>query len=133
MSCQGTTLLSSTNQVFARSLQNTFFPHKKRGRGLYRPRPSLDGPQPWSRRLIQPCLTGTCPFSGLNLGALSASWAIVNHTPLEDIMQATFSSFYLRSFQNQQGNLSLLGPLVVAQRVVSASASSTNPQSSRHH
>ena len=64
------------------------------------------------------------------LRALSTSWAFINHTPLEDILQATFwrnpttfSSFYLRSFQCQQDNLSLLGPVVVAQSVVSSSSS----------
>ena len=66
------------------------------------------------------------------LRALSASWAFVNHTPLEDILQATFwrnpttfSSFYLRSFACQQDNLFLLGPLVVAQTVISTSSSAT--------
>ena len=59
------------------------------------------------------------------LRALLASWAFVNHTPLSDVLQAafwrnrtTFSSFYLRSFEHQQDNLYLLGPLVVAQTVV---------------
>ena len=58
--------------------------------------------------------------------ALSASWAFVNHTPLEDILQATFwknsstfSSFYLRSFASQSDNLYLLGPFVAAQSVIS--------------
>ena len=62
------------------------------------------------------------------LRALSSSWAYVNHAPLEDILQATFwrnpttfSSFYLRSFECQRDNLYLLGPLVVAQTVVSSS------------
>ena len=62
------------------------------------------------------------------LRALSTSWAYVNHAPLADVLSAafwrnstTFSSFYLRSFGNQQGNLSLLGPLVVAQSVVHSS------------
>ena len=61
------------------------------------------------------------------LRALSASWAFVNHTPLSDVLQAafwrnptTFSSFYLRSFEHQQDNLYLFGPLVVAQTVVSS-------------
>ena len=61
------------------------------------------------------------------LRALSASWAFVNHTPLSDVLQAafwrnltTFSPFYLYSFEHQQDNLYLLGPLVVAQRVVSS-------------
>ena len=63
------------------------------------------------------------------LRALSASWAFVNHTPLADVLQAafwrnptTFSTFYLRSFECQQDNLFLLGPLVVAQSVISSSA-----------
>ncbi len=63
------------------------------------------------------------------LRALSSSWAFVNHTPLEDILKATFwrnhstfSSFYLRSLSCQQDNLLMLGPLVVAQTVVSSSA-----------
>ena len=64
------------------------------------------------------------------LRALSSSWAYVNHAPLEDILKATywrnpttFSSFYLRSFSSQQDNLFLLGPLVVAQTVISSSSS----------
>lgn len=70
------------------------------------------------------------------LRALSSSWAYVNHAPLEDILQATFwrnpttfSSFYLRSFSCQQDNLYLLGPLVVAQSVISSSSSSYPPAS----
>ena len=66
------------------------------------------------------------------LRALSSSWAYINHAPLEDILQATFwrnpttfSSFYLRSFSSQQDNLFLLGPLVVAQTVVSSAPSVT--------
>ena len=67
------------------------------------------------------------------LRALSASWAFVNHTPLEDILQATFwrnastfSSFYLRSFSRQQDNLFLLGPFVASQTVVSSSSTFTS-------
>ena len=63
------------------------------------------------------------------LRAMSASWAYINHTPLSDVLQAafwrnqtTFSSFYLRSLECQQDNLYLLGPLVVAQTVVSSTA-----------
>ena len=59
--------------------------------------------------------------------ALSTSWAFVNHTPLADVLQAafwrnstTFSTFYLRSFESQHDNLHMLGPLVVAQTVVTA-------------
>lgn len=62
------------------------------------------------------------------LRAISASWAFVNHTPLDEILKATFwrnpttfSTFYLRSFSAQQENLFLLGPLVVAQSVISSS------------
>lgn len=60
------------------------------------------------------------------LRALSTSWAFVNKAPLEDILSAatwkqasTFSSFYLRSLSSCQGNLFSLGPIVVAQTVVS--------------
>jgi hypothetical protein len=55
--------------------------------------------------------------------------SLFNHTPLSDVLQAafwrnqtTFSSFYLRSLECQQDNLYLLGPLVVAQTVVSSTA-----------
>ena len=61
------------------------------------------------------------------LRALSASWAFVNHAPLEDILQAaswkshsTFSSFYLRSLSQFSDDLYSLGPLVASQRVISA-------------
>lgn len=70
--------------------------------------------------------------------ALSASWAFANHVPLDEVLRAsfwrnqtTFSSFYLRSFASQQDNLYLLGPLVVAQTVVSSSTTSTLSSSSR--
>ena len=63
------------------------------------------------------------------LRAMSASWAYINHTPLSDVLQAafwrnqtTFSSFYLRSLECQQDNLYFLGPLVVAQTVISSTA-----------
>jgi hypothetical protein len=63
------------------------------------------------------------------LRALSASWAYINQTPLSEVLQAafwrnptTFSSFYLRSLECQQDNLYKLGPLVVAQTVVSSMA-----------
>lgn len=59
------------------------------------------------------------------LRALSASWAFVNSASLDDILSAatwkqasTFSTFYLRSFSSNQGNLFSLGPLVAAQHVV---------------
>ena len=59
------------------------------------------------------------------LRALAASWAYVNHIPLDDVLRAaywrhssTFSSFYLRSFSAQQDNLFMLGPIVAAQSVV---------------
>ena len=57
--------------------------------------------------------------------ALSASWAFLNRSPLEDVLRAaywknssTFSSFYLRSFAAQADNLHSLGPLVASQRVI---------------
>ncbi len=57
--------------------------------------------------------------------ALSASWAFVNHAPLDDILSAavwrkpsTFSSFYLRDMSSVLDNLHSLGPLVAAQRVI---------------
>jgi hypothetical protein len=63
------------------------------------------------------------------LRALSASWAYINYTPLSEVLQAafwrnptTFSSFYLRSLECQQDNLYMLGPLVVAQTVISSMA-----------
>ena len=69
------------------------------------------------------------------LRALSTSWAFINRAPLADVLSAafwknatTFSTFYLRSFGSQQGSLSLLGPLVVAQAVVDPS----NGQDGRH-
>ena len=61
--------------------------------------------------------------------ALSASWAYINNVPLSEVLQAafwrnptTFSSFFLRSLECQQDNLHMLGPLVVAQTVVSSMA-----------
>ena len=63
------------------------------------------------------------------LRALSASWAYINNVPLSEVLQAafwrnptTFFSFYLPSFECQQDNLYMLGPLVVAQTVVSSMA-----------
>ena len=62
------------------------------------------------------------------LRALSTSWAYINKTPLNDILEAatwkkasTFSTFYLRSFGQNAGNLASLGPLVSAQTIVSRS------------
>ena len=68
-------------------------------------------------------------ISAHEVRALSASWAFVNHTPLSDILQATywknsstFSAFYLRSFSTQRDNLSMLGPFVASSSVIRPSA-----------
>ena len=59
------------------------------------------------------------------LRALSTSWAYFNKTPMEDIVraavwssQSVFAKFYLRDLSRQSQNLSLLGPVVSAQRIV---------------
>lgn len=59
------------------------------------------------------------------LRAFSASWAYFNSIPLNEILDAavwssssTFAQFYLRDFRQQASNLSNLGPVVVAQKVV---------------
>lgn len=59
------------------------------------------------------------------LRALSTSWAYFNKTPMEDIIRAAvwsnnsvFAKFYLRDLSRQSQNLSLLGPVVSAQRIV---------------
>ena len=56
--------------------------------------------------------------------AVSTSWAHFNNCPLSDIMNAafwrsetTFSSFYLRSLQEQADSIFQLGPIVAAQSV----------------
>ena len=66
---------------------------------------------PASLRLLQ--------ISAHEVRALSTSWAFLNRTSLEDILQAafwkapsTFSSFYLRSFAQQTDNIFALGPLL---------------------
>ncbi|MCG8069891.1 MAG: hypothetical protein JAY84_18765 [Candidatus Thiodiazotropha taylori] len=59
------------------------------------------------------------------LRALSTSWAYVNKVPMDDIVKAAvwssssvFARFYLRDLSKQSCNLSLMGPLVTAQKVV---------------
>ena len=59
------------------------------------------------------------------LRALSTSWAYANKVPMDDIVKAAvwsngsvFARFYLRDFSKQFYNLSLMGPLVTAQKVV---------------
>lgn len=59
------------------------------------------------------------------LRALSASWAYANKVPMDDIVkaavwssQSVFARFYLRDLSKQSSNLSLMGPLVTAQRIV---------------
>ena len=59
------------------------------------------------------------------LRALSSSWAYFNNIPIEEVVQAavwwnqtTFAKFYLKDMQKQQENLQLLGPVVVAQKVM---------------
>ena len=58
--------------------------------------------------------------------AVSATWAYYNNTSLRDVMQAafwraetTFTSFYLRSLQQQAGDLYQLGDLCSAQVCIS--------------
>ena len=57
--------------------------------------------------------------------ALSSSWAFFDKVPLNDILQAAiwnrssaFAKFYLRDMSQQAENLQILGPNVVAQKVV---------------
>ena len=59
--------------------------------------------------------------------AVSASWAYFNNCSLKDIMAAacwknesTFSSFYLRSLQEQAKDLYALGDLCAAQKSIQA-------------
>ena len=63
--------------------------------------------------------------------AISSSWAHFNNCPLTDIMHAafwrsetTFSSFYLRSLQEQADDIYQIGPVVAAQAVVAPSVKS---------
>ena len=59
------------------------------------------------------------------LRALSTSWAYANKVPMDDIVKAAvwsngsvFARFYLRDFSKQSYNLSLMGSLVTAQKIV---------------
>ena len=62
--------------------------------------------------------------------ALSASWALFNGVPFEDIMTAafwrghtTFTDYYLRTLSQHSDGLYSLGPIVAAQSVVCSSTS----------
>ena len=57
------------------------------------------------------------------LRALSSSWAYMNLIPLEEILQAAvwpnsflFAVHYLRDFGNQTDNLTVLRPVITAQK-----------------
>ena len=57
---------------------------------------------------------------------LSSSWTFFDKVPLNEILKAavwnqssTFAKFYLRDMSQQLQNLQDLGPIVVAQKVVS--------------
>ena len=62
--------------------------------------------------------------------ALSASWAYLNNTPLEEVLSSAvwssssiFAQHYLRDFSAQMNNLRALGPIVAAQTVMGGTAS----------
>ena len=68
------------------------------------------------------------------LRALSTSWAYASKVPMDDIVKAAvwssgsvFARFYLRDFSKQSYNLSLMGPLVTAQKIVGGGGGGGGP------
>ena len=77
--------------------------------------------------------------SGHEVQKFSASWAVFNSAPFDEIMQAaywksqtTFTSFYLKAMVTQAEGLFALNPIAVAQTVIQPPGTSSDEEEGIH-
>ena len=77
--------------------------------------------------------------SAHNVQKFSASWAVFNGAPFDEIMQAaywkshtTFTNFYLTAMATQAEGLFALGPMVAARTVIQPPGASSDEEMGLH-